>query len=130
MTEEEFHRLGELTRAVIVEEIESRIGRVIAVAEAADTAVARTDALAGKLADVTAALVAADGAILERLDALERFAASFAPGNEYEHTRRALVDAGLLANAGTPPELKRRGLLSRLTRRKSPHQGAVPEGDE
>lgn len=115
MTEEEFYRLGELTRAAIVEEIDSRIGRVIAVAEHVNELDGRTLTLADRLTKITAALVEADGALSQRIDGLENFAASFAPGNGYEDTRKALegvLPPGSVIEYVGPPR-KRRGLLRR-----------------
>lgn len=74
----------------------------------------RTDTLARKLADVTAALVAADGALAQRVADLEAVPTLVAPhGTLRIHTVPA-----------------RRGLLSRVTRRTRTHQGAGPEGTE
>lgn len=71
MTEEQFSHLSATLHQAIDDEIEARIGKVVAVAEDAAEARQRTEALARKLADVTTALVAADGALAERVEELE-----------------------------------------------------------
>lgn len=67
------------------------------------------------VADAVIALIQADQALAERVAALENFAASFAPGNEYEDTRKALVESGLVIEQKFtgPTRPKRRGLFRR-----------------
>lgn len=90
MTEEQIRELTGTLRAAIVEEIENRIGRVIAVVEHVDEMDRRAYSVEKRLERAVLALVDADGALATRLARAESVLKTIAvPTNGLTETHEA-----------------------------------------